>query len=212
MDITWLGHACFRMKIKDLFLITDPFDATLGYPWPDPSASIVTVSHSHPGHNNPGGVEGSPRVVSRPGEYEIKGVFIIGVPTFHDAVQGANRGRNTVFVIEAEDLRLCHLGDLGHALSSKQIEELSAIDILFIPVGGVSTIDARGAAEVVRLLNPRIVIPMHHHTGVTPWLEPLEKFTSGMGMREVVPQPKLTVTRSNLPPETRVVVLDYASR
>jgi L-ascorbate metabolism protein UlaG (beta-lactamase superfamily) len=212
MDITWLGHSCFRIKVKDVFVVTDPFDATLKYPWPKPSANIVTVSHLHPGHNNPGGVDGNPRVVNRPGEYEIKGVLIIGFPTFHDAAQGANRGRNTIYLMEMEDLKLCHLGDLGHALSSKQIEELSGIDVLFVPVGGVSSVDAKGAAEIVRLLNPKIVIPMHYQTQVTPWLEPLERFTAGMGLREVAPQPKLTVTRSNLPPETRVVVLENVSK
>lgn len=212
MDITWLGHACFRIKTKDIFLVTDPFDATLNYPWPKPAASIVTVSHLHPGHNNPAGVEGNPRVVNRPGEYEIKGVLIVGIPTFHDAAQGANRGRNTAFLMEMEDLKLCHLGDLGHALSSRQIEELSGVDVLFVPVGGVSTVDAKGAAEIVRLLNPKIVIPMHYQTQATPWLEPLEKFTAGMGLREVAPQPKLTVTRSNIPAETRVVVLDFSPK
>lgn len=212
MDITWLGHACFRIKGKDVSVITDPFDATLKYPWPNPSANIVTVSHLHPGHNNPAGVGGSPRVVNRPGEYDIKSVFIVGLPTFHDAAQGANRGRNTVYLMEMEDLRLCHLGDLGHAPPSKQIEELSGVDILFVPVGGVSTIDAKGAAEIVRLLNPKIVIPMHYQTEVTSWLEPLDKFTAGMGLREVVPQPKLTVARSSVTPETRVVVLDCGSK
>ncbi len=212
MDITWLGHACFRIKVKDVFVVTDPFDATLKYPWPKPTANIVTVSHLHPGHNNPAGVDGNPRVVNRPGEYEVKGVFIIGLSTFHDAAQGANRGRNTAYLMEVEDLKLCHLGDLGHALSSKQIEEMSGVDVLFIPVGGVSTIDAKGAADIVRLLNPKIVIPMHYQTEVTPWLEPLEKFTAGMGLRDVAPQPKLTVTRSNVPPETKVIVLDHPSR
>ncbi len=212
MDITWLGHSCFRIKVKDVFLVTDPFDATLKYPWPQPSANIVTVSHLHPGHNNPAGVDGAPKVVNRPGEYEIKGVFIVGLPTFHDAAQGANRGRNTTYLMEMEDLRLCHLGDLGHAPSSKQIEELSEVDVLFIPVGGISTIDAKGAAEIIRLLNPRIVVPMHYRTPVTPWLEPLEKFTAGMGLRDVVPQAKLTVTRSNVPSETRVMVMEYASK
>ena len=212
MDITWLGHSCFRIKGKEVSLVTDPYDATLKYPWPKPSANIVTISHPHPGHNNPAGIEGGPILVYRPGEYEIKNVFIIGFPTFHDAAQGANRGRNTAYLMEMEDLRLCHLGDLGHTPSSKQIEELSGLDILFAPVGGVSTIDAKTAAEIVRLLNPKIVIPMHYQTKVTNWLEPLDKFTAGMGLREVVPQPKLTVTKSNVPPETRVIILDYPSK
>jgi L-ascorbate metabolism protein UlaG (beta-lactamase superfamily) len=212
MDITWLGHSCFRIKGKEASVVTDPYDATLKYSWPKPSANIVTISHPHPGHNNPAGVEGSPILVYRPGEYEIKNVLIIGFPTFHDAAQGANRGRNTTYLMEMEDLRLCHLGDLGHAPSSKQIEELSGIDVLFAPVGGVSTIDAKTAAEIVRLLNPKIVIPMHYQTEVTNWLEPLDKFTTGMGLREVVPLPKLTLTKSNVPPETRVVILDYRSK
>jgi L-ascorbate metabolism protein UlaG (beta-lactamase superfamily) len=184
----------------------------LGYSWPKSAANIVTVSHAHPGHSNATGVEGNPRVVNRPGEYEIKNVFIIGFPTFHDAAQGANRGRNVIYLMEMEDMRLCHLGDIGHTPSPKQIEELSGIDVLFAPVGGVSTIDAKTAAEIVRLLNPKIVIPMHYQTDVTNWLEPLEKFTQGMGLREIVPQPKLTVTKSNVPPETRVVILDYRSK
>ncbi len=212
MDITWLGHSCFRIKGKEVNLITDPYDATLGYSWPKSSANIVTITHDHPGHSNAVGVEGNPRVVNRPGEYEIKNVFIIGFPTFHDAAQGANRGRNIIYLMEMEDMRLCHLGDIGHTPSPKQIEELSGIDVLFAPVGGVSTIDAKTAAEIVRLLSPKIVIPMHYQTDVTNWLEPLEKFTQGMGLREIVPQPKLTVTKSNVPPETRVVILDYRSR
>jgi L-ascorbate metabolism protein UlaG (beta-lactamase superfamily) len=212
MDITWLGHSCFRIKGKEVALVTDPYDATLRYSWPKTSANIVTVSHPHPGHGNAAAVEGSPKVVNRPGEYEIKNVFIIGFPTFHDVAQGANRGRNVTYLMEMEDLKLCHLGDIGHTPSAKQIEELSGIDILFAPVGGVSTIDAKTAAEIVRLLNPKIVIPMHYQTDVTNWLEPLEKFTTGMGLREVVPQPKLTVTKANVPLETRVVILDYRSK
>lgn len=208
MDITWLGHSSFRIKGKEAIIVTDPYGAALKYPWPKPSANIVTISHAHPGHNNPAAVDGGPKLVYRPGEYEIKNVFIIGFPTFHDAAQGANRGRNTVYLMEMEDLRLCHLGDLGHAPSSKQIEELSGVDVLFTPVGGVSTIDAKAAAEIIRLLNPKIVVPMHYQTKVTNWLEPLDKFAAGMGLREVVPQPKLTVTKTNVPPETRVVVLE----
>jgi len=212
VEITWLGHSCFRIKGKEVTLVTDPYDVDLGYVWPKPAANIVTVSHAHPGHSSTTGVDGNPRVVNRPGEYEIKNVFIIGLPTFHDATQGANRGRNVIFLIEMEDLRLCHLGDIGHAPTSKQVEELSGIDVLFTPVGGVSTIDAKTAAEVVRLLNPKIVIPMHYQTEVTTWLEPLDKFATGMGLREIVPLPKLTVTKSNVPPDTRVVVLDYRSK
>lgn len=212
MDITWLGHSCFRIKGKDVILLVDPYDATLGYAWSRLTAHIVTSSHTHPGHSNTSGVEGNPRIISRPGEYEVKGALIIGLPTYHDAVQGAERGRNVIYLLEFEDLRLCHLGDLGHIPSSRHVEELSEVDVLFVPVGGVSTIDAKTAAEILKLLNPRIVIPMHYRTDVTTWLDPLDKFTAAMGLRDVAPQPKLTVTRSNLPSESKLVVLDYRSR
>lgn len=212
MDITWLGHSCFRIKSKEVILITDPYDSTLGYTWPGATANIVTLSHTHAGHSNAAGVEGNPKIIHRPGEYEVKGVFIIGLPTYHDAVQGANRGRNVIYLIELEDLRLCHLGDIGHIPSSHQVEELSEVDVLFVPIGGVSTIDAKTATEILRLLNPKIVIPMHYRTDVTTWLDPLDKLTAAMGLRDIVSQPKLTVTRSNLPSESKLIVLDYRSR
>lgn len=211
MDITWLGHSCFRMKGKEVTLITDPFQEEIGYSWVSQTANIVTVSHSHVGHNNAAGVDGGPKVISRPGEYEVSGVFIVGVPGFHDSEQGANRGRNISYLIDMEEIRFCHLGDIGYVPSARQAEELSRLDLLFLPVGGVSTIDSKAAAEIVRLLNPRVVVPMHYRTEAVSWLEPLERFTTQMGLKEVIPQPKLSVTKSSVPLETKVVVLDYSS-
>lgn len=209
MEITWLGHSCFRVRGKEVTLVADPYDESIGYPQINATANIVTISHSHPGHSYSSGIDGSPKVISRPGEYEISDVFIIGLSNFHDSEKGDNRGRNITYLIEMEDVRLCHLGDLGHLPSSRQVEELSDTEVLFVPVGGVSTIDAKMAAEIVRLLSPKVVIPMHYETEVVPWLEPLSKFIGEMGLREVLPQPKLSVTRSNLPQEAAVVVLDY---
>lgn len=208
MEITWLGHSCFRVRGKEVTLVTDPYDESIGYPHINATANIVTVSHSHPGHSYSAGIDGSPKVISRPGEYEISDVFIIGLSNFHDSENGENRGKNVTYLIQMEDVKLCHLGDLGHLPSSRQVEELSDTEVLFVPVGGVSTIDAKMAAEIVRLLSPRVVIPMHYETEVAPWLEPLGKFIKEMGLREVLPQPKLSVTMSNLPQETAVVVLD----
>lgn len=210
MDISWLGHSCFRIKGKEATLLTDPFDESIGYAWSRPAANIVTVSHGHKGHSNSAGVDGNPRVISRPGEYELSGVFIIGLPMFHDAEQGSVGGRNTCYLIEMDDIKLCHLGDIGHQPSSRHVQELNGIDVLLVPVGGVSTTDARGAAEMVRSINPKIILPMHYQTEAVSWLEPVSKFIAEMGLGEVISQPRLSLTRSNLISEgMRVVVLDY---
>jgi len=209
MEITWLGHSCFRIKGKEVTLIADPCDKSIGYSPGKLVANIVTVSHDHPGHSYVQAVENSPKILSRPGEYEVGGVFITGISTFHDEERGKNRGKNTSYLIEMDDIRLCHLGDLGHVPSPRQIEDLGSIDVLFVPVGGVSTIDAKIAAEIVRLINPKIIIPMHYQTKEVTRLEPLDKFIKEMGLREIVPQPKLSVTRLGLPLETQVIVLDY---
>lgn len=210
MEITWLGHSCFRIKGKEATLVTDPFSETIGYPPLQLAAHVVTLSHHHPGHSNASCVEDNPKILSRPGEYEISGIFLTGIETFHDSDQGTIRGKNTIYLIEMDDLRLCHLGDLGHALSPRQIEDLGSIEVLFIPVGGISTIDSKLAAEIVRFINPRVIIPMHYQTEIVPWLEPLERFLKEMGLKEVVTQPKFNITRSNLPPETQVMALSLA--
>jgi len=209
MEITWLGHSCFRIKGKEVTLIADPCDKSIGYSPGKLVANIVTLSHDHAGHCYLETIENNPKVLSRPGEYEVGGVFITGISTFHDQERGKSRGKNTSYLIEIDDIRLCHLGDLGHVPSPRQIEDLGSIDVLFVPVGGVSTIDAKMAAEIVRLINPKIIIPMHYQTKEVTWLEPLDKFIKEMGLREIVPQPKLSVTRLGIPSETQVIVLDY---
>ncbi|MFP3975424.1 MAG: MBL fold metallo-hydrolase [Dehalococcoidia bacterium] len=210
MEINWLGHSCFRLKNKDATIITDPFDETAGYAVKPLKADIVTVSHEHPRHSTVDNVEGDPKVLRGPGEYEIKGVFIYGIRTFRDSDQGKTKGKNTAYLIELDGVKICHLGDLGHALSAAQVEDMSDTDILLIPVGGVSTVDASTAAEVVNVIGPRIVIPMHYKTETTGiQLEPLDKFLKEMGVKEVSPIPKLNVNKSGLPDETQVVVLEH---
>ena len=212
MEITWLGHSCFRIKGKEAILITDPYDGSIGYSLGKPKANIVTSSHPHPGHGFVAGVGGEPRFVHGPGEYESAGVFIHGIGTFHDNERGEQRGKNTVYLIEIDEITVCHLGDLGHALSSEQVEEMSSAEVLLVPVGGLSTIDAATAAEMVRLLQPRIVIPMHFKTEVVPFkLEPVDNFLNEMGLKGASPQPKLSITKTSLPEEMQVVVLDYRS-
>ena len=210
MEIVWLGHSCFRIRGKEAAIVTDPFDKTLGYPVKKVTANIVTVSHQHPHHSFSEGVAGDPRVVSRPGEYEIQSVFINGIATSHDAAEGEQRGRNTVFLIQIEDVSICHLGDLGHVPTAEQIEQMSDADILMVPVGGGPTIGAQAAVEIISLIQPKIVMPMHYKTDVvTMDLEPPDRFLKEMGVKEPLVQPKLTVSKSSLPIDTSVVMLDY---
>ncbi|MCJ7521687.1 MAG: MBL fold metallo-hydrolase [Dehalococcoidia bacterium] len=211
MEIVWLGHSCFKIRGKEAAIVTDPFNKTLGYPVKKPTASIVTVSHQHPQHSFVEGVTGDPRVVSKPGEYEIANVFINGIATFHDAEKGEQRGKNTVYVIRIEDMSICHLGDLGHVPTAEQIEQMGDIDILMVPVGGGATIGAAAAAETISLLQPKIAIPMHYKTDVINIeLAPLGPFLKEMGVKEVVSQPKLNISKSSLPAETSIVVFDYS--
>ena len=210
MEIVWLGHSCFRIRGKEATIVTDPFDRTLGYPVKKLTANIVTVSHPHPQHSFLEDVAGSPKVISRPGEYEIANVFINGIATFHDADGGEHRGKNTVYLVQIEEVSICHLGDLGHVPTAEQIEQMSDTDILMVPVGGGATIGAAAAVEIISLLQPKLVIPMHFKTEVVKMdLEPLEHFLKEMGLKEVVTQPKLNVSKSGLPLDTSVVVLDY---
>ena len=210
MEIVWLGHSAFRIRSREAILITDPCPKSVGYNMGRPTADIVTVSHDHEGHSYVHGVAGTPRLVRGPGEYEIAGVLITGVLTYHDDSRGSARGENTAFVIETEDLRLCHLGDLGHVPTPEQVEEMAGVDILLAPVGGSTALDAAAAAETISLLEPKLVIPMHYATPAsTVKLDPLDRFLKEMGASSVTAQPRLSVNRSALPPETHVVVLDY---
>ncbi len=212
MDISWLGHSCFRIRGSRATVVTDPYSKDLGYSLGKPTARIVTVSHDHPGHNYVEGVGGQPkpRVVNRPGEYEIGDVLIIGIATFHDGDGGKKRGKNIVYLMEIDEVAVCHLGDLGHVLTNEQIEDIGNVDVLLLPVGGVSTINAPMAAEVVRQLEPKVIIPMHYKTPALKWeLEPVDRFLKEIGAKQVNSQPKLSVSKSNLPLSSQVFLLDY---
>ncbi|MDP2930904.1 MAG: MBL fold metallo-hydrolase [Chloroflexota bacterium] len=210
MNINWLGHSCFRIKGSQATVITDPYSPDLGYTLGKHTAQIVTVSHPHPGHNYVEGIGGEPKVIKGPGEYEISGVLIIGVATFHDAEKGEKRGKNTAYLINVDEISVCHLGDLGHVLTARQVEELDNVDVLLLPVGGVSTINATVAAEIVRQLEPKVVIPMHYQTPVLKReLEPVDRFLKEIGVTQVNRQPKLSFTKANLPLTTQVFLLEY---
>ena len=210
MDITWLGHSCFRIRGSQATVITDPYPPSLGYSLGKPTAHIVTVSHQHPNHSYVQGVSGEPRQITGPGEYEISGVLVIGMATFHDAVGGRKQGRNTVYLMEIDEVSVCHLGDLGHVLTAAQVEEIDNVDVLLLPVGGVSTINAPMAAEVVRRLEPKVVVPMHYKTqAINRELESVGRFLKEIGVKQIDPQPKLSFTKSSLPASTQVFLLDY---
>ncbi len=211
MEITWLGHAAFRLRGKEATVLTDPYGAEIGFSPGKPTADIITVSHEHYDHNNVGCVPGTPKVVRGPGEYEIKGVRITGIATFHDAEGGKRRGKNTVYIIEMDDLVVAHLGDLGHIPGSEEVQAMDNVDILLIPVGGNYTINATEAVEVVNLIEPKIVIPMHFKTPTLKLeVEGVDRFLREMGVKHVEPQPKLVVNKSTLPAETTVILLSPA--
>ena len=212
MDITWLGHSCFRIKGNQAVIITDPFPPDFGYTLGKQTANIVTVSHQHPSHSYIEKIGGEPRIIKGPGEYEISNVLIIGIATFHDSVKGQSRGKNTVYLMEIDGVAVCHLGDLGHVLNDEQVEEMGNVDVLLLPVGGVNTINAAMASEVIRKIEPKAVIPMHYKTpALKRELDPVDSFLKEMGTGQVEPRPKISFTRTNLPPNTQVFVLTYKS-
>jgi len=210
MEITWLGHSCFLIKGKEQTIITDPCHPDLGYRLGEPEADIATLSHFHPGHNYIEGVADDPKQIRSPGEYEIGGTFVTGVASFHDDKKGELKGKNTIYVIEMDGITLCHLGDLGHPLDPHLVEELGDVDILFLPVGEMSTIPVDIAVEIVRQLEPPVVIPMHYKTeAFTGNLSLVDKFLDEMRIRELEARPKLSITSSSLPATTQTIVLNY---
>jgi L-ascorbate metabolism protein UlaG (beta-lactamase superfamily) len=211
MEITWLGRSCFRIRAKEATLVCDPFDnKTTGYTLGRPTADIVTVSNSDPAHANVDGVAGSPRVIEGPGEFEVAGASIVGVATHLGKSQTPESGRNVAYVIEVEDLRIGHLGAIGHVPTSDQLEEMANVEILLVPVGGGESLDAPPAAETVSLIEPKLVIPMNYKTDADKAkLDPVDRFLKEMGAKAPERHQKITVTRSSLPEETQVLVLDY---
>jgi L-ascorbate metabolism protein UlaG (beta-lactamase superfamily) len=213
LDITWFGHSCFRIKGKEVTVVTDPCSPDTGFSYNKIKADLVTISHSHPGHSYRDGLDGEFREIKSPGEYELKGVFITGIASFHDENGGSEKGKNNIFLIEIEGVTFCHLGDIGHLPATQVEEELGEVGVLFVPVGGVSTIDGTKAATLVRSLSPKVVIPMHYKTPqATHELESVDKFLKNFSTKDIVPQPKLTVNKSNLPLTTQIVLLEVQHR
>ena len=193
MDVTWLGHGCFRLRGRNAAVVTDPYPPAIGLKLSRMDADVVTISHEHENHNYTQVVRDAYEIRG-PGEYEVAGVYVIGVPTFHDSEKGAKRGPNTIYLIEIDDVRICHLGDLGHGLGDAEAETVSSADVLLVPVGGRTAINAAEAAEVVRQIKLQ--------------LDPIDRFLKEMAVTSPDPQPKLSVQRSSGEYETKVVVLE----
>jgi len=205
MTITYFGHSCFKLQNHNVTLVADPFDKSVGLKIPNLTADIITVSHEHHDHNNISPVkceEGSPFIINMPGEYEVKGIFIYGIPSYHDNKNGEERGVNTIYRIEMDGVNICHLGDLGHILTNTEIEKIGNADVLMIPVGGNYTIGAKEASVIINQMEPRIVIPMHYKMNKTSNgldLDPIGPFLKEMGVSNPEITSKLKISKKDLP-------------
>jgi L-ascorbate metabolism protein UlaG (beta-lactamase superfamily) len=212
MEITWYGHSCFRLTERGMAtIVTDPFDhQEAGYEPLKLRADIVTISHDTPAHNFTDGVKGVEHILNGPGEFEIGGVFITGIQTNHRTGKEENP-RNTLFVFDYNGVNVAHLGDLNHVPSQAEVEALGSVHVALVPVGDGTSLNAAKAAEVISLIEPNIVIPMHYATPACKLkLDPLSKFLKELGLTDAEKVPSLKVNgTSGLPEETRVVTLDY---
>lgn len=211
MIITWLGHSCFKIQDKispdGVTVVTDPFNKTIGLKVPNFDANIITVSHNHADHNNVKALRGNPFIINTAGEYDVKGVMIEGIESYHDEKHGAERGDNIIYRIEMDNIIIVHLGDLGHVLDNKQLEKLVGTDILFIPVGGIYTLDAKKAVEVISQIEPRIIIPMHYKTkNLKINIDGVDKFVKELGIKPTEEE-KLKISKKDLPQEDMELVL-----
>jgi len=216
MQITWHGQSFFEIKVKrnkensEVKIAIDPFDEKIGLKVPKVEADILLITHQHYDHNNKKAILGNPFLIEEPGEYEVKGIFVKGISSFHDNSQGKERGLNTIYKIEVEEMKICHLGDLGQKeLAEQQVEEIGEVDILMVPVGGVYTIGSKEAANIVSQIEPKIVVPMHYKIPKLKLdLQGKEKFLKVMGAEGVEPQKKLKINLKDLlREETEIVAL-----
>jgi len=216
MNINWYGQSCFlitssRRKGENINIVIDPFDESIGLRVPKMEANVLLITHDHKDHNNIKAVSGSPFLINGPGEYEVKEVFIQGIQSYHDENSGKDRGVNTIYTIETEDIRICHLGDLGQKeLTSEQISQIGDVDILMIPVGGNFTISAKEAGKVMSQLEPSIVIPMHYSIPkLKIKLDPVDAFLKAVGVKKPETLSKLSIKKKDIvSEEAKIIVLN----
>jgi len=215
VKIIWHGQSLFEIIAKpkqnnEIKIIIDPFDESLGLRVPKLEANILLVSHNHHDHSNVKAVSGSPFLIEGPGEYEVKGIYIKGIPAFHDNSLGKERGKVTIFTIEAEEIKICHLSDFGQAeLTEQQLEEIGEVNVLMIPVGGVYTIGSKEASRIINQIEPQIIIPMHYQIPKLKYkFEGLDKFLKVMGIKNPEHLNKLSIKKRDISEEkTKVMVL-----
>lgn len=217
MKISWFGHAAFLIEASDgTRIIIDPYEAgsydgAVAYKAIDEAADAVLATHLHPDHAGVDTIPGDPQVITEPRTATVGSVQVTGVPVFHDESQGSDRGSNTIIVLEDGELRLAHLGDLGHELDPETVSRIGRVDVVLVPVGGYFTIDAPTASRVVQSLDPRIVIPMHYKTGSIGFpIAPVDEFLQGQTRVERVAASTIEVTRETLPAERTVKVLEHS--
>ncbi len=212
MNIQYYGHSCFKITTKpagrgqeDANIFLDPFDKSVGLRPPHGVADLVLISHNHADHNNVSALKGEPIVIDIPGEYSVKGINILGIQTYHDEKK---EEINTVFILESEDIRVCHLGDLGSELSTKQLEQIDGIDILMIPIGGKYTIDYKKAIDLIKKIEPKVIIPMHYKIkGSVVDIDDEKKFCNEIGNCPTQKVSKMNFKKKDLEGKSMEVVL-----
>lgn len=211
LTVRWFGHACFLITTSSgVRILTDPFDATVGYPVPRVEADVVASSHDHFDHNNVSAARGNPVVLKGGGRWEKAGVRIYSVASFHDTEGGAKRGPNSIFVVEADGIRLAHMGDIGHDLSKQQLNEIGRVDVLLVPVGSTYTVDAAGAKRLVEATSPKAVIPMHYKTpAVGLPIATVDRFLAGFANVTRLDSNEISFRAGWLPESTTIYVLNY---
>lgn len=213
MIITWYGQSCFKIQTRnsgeEVVVFIDPFDKSIGLRPPFGQGDVVLTTHSHADHNNVLTIKGNPFIIDGPGEYEKKGIEIRGVLAFHDVKEGKEKGVVTIFVIESEDMRICHLGDLGQKeLSDEQLEKLGEVDILMVPVGGGSTLSGEQASKIINQIEPRMVVPMHYKIpGLSLKIDSVDGFLKAMGEDKITPQDKIVIKKKELPEDDEATVV-----
>lgn len=227
MTINWYGQSCFRIEVPirgtrigdprsaspigtkgGVSILIDPFSKEIGLRPARIKDDLVLITHEHYDHNNLEGLNPEAFLINAPGEYEKMGIYIQGISSYHDNTEGKERGLNTIYIIKAEDMVVCHMGDFGQtALGDKQIEDIGDIDVLMIPVGGKYTIDYKEAVEAISQIEPKIVIPMHYKTsGLKIDIDGPEKFVKELGLTPEKVD-KFKINKKSLPTEETKLVM-----
>ena len=215
MRIEWVGHSCFKVTLTDgRNILFDPYADAIGYSRKTITASVVLVSHDHYDHRSLDHIEGKYVLIDKPGSYEVEDIKITGILTYHDKTQGKERGENVVFIVEAEGIRIMHMGDIGYVPDDDFFENAGKIDILMLPVGGVYTIDAEEALEICKRMDPNIILPMHYKTMFLQLdVDPIFKFTDAAGRyfdRSRLGNSSFEISADNLKKRSRIIVMDHS--